>query len=214
MVRTSSCSHAGSDVERRCQRIHEWANGLRRFSFPFEPADIPENGIYFLFEKGERAHGVDRIVRIGTHIGKRRLPIRLKDHFLRENKDGSIFRKNIGRALLNKEQDSFLEVWDRKPTPREFHNKKVHVEKVVSSYIRDKISFSALSIEGKGERKSLESKIISTISWCEKNCPSRSWLGRCSPEQKIQESGLWLVRELYKEPLSEEEMEKLVRTQP
>ena len=54
---------------------------------------------------------VDRIVRIGTHRGDNNLYNRLKEHFINENKDRSIFRKNIGRALLNKNQDSYLEIW-------------------------------------------------------------------------------------------------------
>jgi len=31
-----------------------------------------------------------------------------------ENKDRSIFRKNIGRALLNKDNDPFIEQWNKK----------------------------------------------------------------------------------------------------
>jgi hypothetical protein len=38
----------------------------------------------------------------------------LKEHFVNENKDRSIFRKNIGRALLNKDNDYFIEQWNKK----------------------------------------------------------------------------------------------------
>jgi hypothetical protein len=48
----------------------------------------------------------------------------------------------------------------------------------------------------------LESKIISTVSLCEKCHPSSDWLGLHSPKRKIQESGLWQVNELYKERFS------------
>ena len=37
---------------------------------------------------------------------------RLKEHFINENKDRSIFRKNIGRAILNRDNDPFLEQWE------------------------------------------------------------------------------------------------------
>lgn len=79
----------------------------------FNEQGIPKNGIYILFEKGELAHSTDRIVRIGTHTGNNKLWSRLKEH-LNENKDRSIFRKNIGRALLNKDNDPFIEQWNKK----------------------------------------------------------------------------------------------------
>lgn len=69
-----------------CNKIHQLFNGMNRFHFPFDEKDIPENGIYILFEKGEKAHGVDRIVRIGTHTGKNQLSSRLFQHFINENK--------------------------------------------------------------------------------------------------------------------------------
>ena len=47
----------------------------------------------------------------------------MTQHFLNENKDRSIFRKNIGRAILNKENDSFLEKWEIDLTPKEAREK-------------------------------------------------------------------------------------------
>jgi len=95
-----------------CQQLHELFNDLPRYWFPFNELAIPRNGIYILFEKHEHAHGVDRIVRVGTHTGENQLRSRLKQHFLNETKDRSIFRKNIGRAMLQKAEDPFLEQWN------------------------------------------------------------------------------------------------------
>lgn len=67
-------------------------------------------------------HGRDRIVRLGTHTGNNQLRSRLKQHFLTENKDRSIFRKNIGRALLNKRNDLFLKYWELDLTSRKAKN--------------------------------------------------------------------------------------------
>ena len=78
-----------------CEEIHRLFNSLKRYRFPCVPEEIPLNGIYILFQKGEKAHGVDRIVRIGTHTGLNQLRSRLWQHFINENKDRSIFRKNI-----------------------------------------------------------------------------------------------------------------------
>jgi hypothetical protein len=88
-----------------CTELHELLTSLPRHHFPFDASRIPLNGIYVLFEDGEVAHGTDRIVRVGTHNGDLRLSKRLIEHFVNENKDRSIFRKNIGRALLHRAND-------------------------------------------------------------------------------------------------------------
>jgi hypothetical protein len=168
------------------------------------------NGIYVLFEEGEIAHGTRRIVRIGTHTGNNQLPARLRQHFLVENKDRSIFRKNIGRALLKRDHDPFLPSWELDRTSRMMRDRhgafdldrQRTIEGAVSKYIRDNFHFSLVRVDQKLERLSLESKMISTVSLCEACRPSPTWLGHSSPKQKIRESGLWLVNELYKAPLS------------
>ena len=105
-------------MSEKCKQLHQWFNNLERFSFPFDKRKIPRNGIYILFEKGETALGMDRIVRIGTHTGENKLRSRLKEHFINENKDRSVFRKNIGRALLNRVKDPFLAQWEIDLTSR------------------------------------------------------------------------------------------------
>lgn len=82
-----------------------------------------KNGVYILFEKNEFGHNGDRIVRIGSHTGNDNLVKRLEEHFLKENKDRSIFRKNIGRALLNKNSDSYLDIWDIDLTSKKSTNR-------------------------------------------------------------------------------------------
>lgn len=73
------------------EELHRYFNSLERFTFPYNEMHIPQNGIYVFFEKGEYVHGLDRIVRIGTHNGDNKLKLRLKEHFTTENKDRSIF---------------------------------------------------------------------------------------------------------------------------
>lgn len=201
----------------KCGVLHKLFHQLQRHSFPFEN-NICDNGIYVLFEKGELAHGGDRIVRIGTHTGKRQLKSRLKQHFVMENKDRSIFRKNIGRAILNKTGDPFLEQWEWDLTTRQSKekydhlvnkNKKEKLEKEVSKYIQSNLSFIVFGVEDKNERLTLESRIISTVSLCNECKPSNKWLGLKSPKKKIRESGLWLVNELYKQEINEAELKRL-----
>src|SRR6266851_6951805 len=103
-----------------CAKLHWLFQRLPIFGFPFNETKIPLNGIYVLFETGEIAHGTNRIVRVGTHTGdKSHLRDRLEEHFITENKDRSIFRKNIGLAFLNRDQDPFLAHWKRDLTESE-----------------------------------------------------------------------------------------------
>lgn len=205
-------------MSEECSELHHLFNGMKRVHFPFDEEDIPKNGVYILFENGEKAHGVDRIVRIGTHVGDDQLRSRLFQHFINENKDRSIFRKNVGRALLNREKDPFLEQWELDLTTRAARErfaesvdfgKQKDVEKKVSRYIQDNFSFVVFEVPEKDKRLELESKIISTLSLCDECQPSEQWLGRFSPKKKIRESGLWLVNELYKEPLTKEDFQEL-----
>lgn len=200
-----------------CCKLHALFHEMKQHKFPFS-GDIPKNGIYVLFESGEHGHGGDRIVRVGTHTGNDQLKSRLNQHFTAENKDRSIFRKNIGRALLNKESDPFLEQWEWDLTSRESKNRYSHLldkckkestEKKVTNYIQNNLSFIVISVDDKEERLTLESRIISTVSLCSLCRPSDAWLGLQSPKFKIRESGLWLVNELYKKTIDNIEFERV-----
>jgi len=191
---------------------------MPKHSFPFNEEDVPLNGIYILFEKGEFAHGTNRIVRIGTHTGNNQLRSRLFQHFLNENKDRSIFRKNIGRALLNKDGDSFLEQWELDLTTRNAREKysslvdfgkQKEIEKRVSKRIQDNFAFVAFQIDERKRRRHFESRIISTVSLCDECKPSKNWPGLFSPKARIRKSGLWLVNELWKTPVSDKDLEEL-----
>ena len=203
-----------------CQQLHSWANKLNEFTFPFDEKAIPLNGIYLLFEKGELAHGAKRIVRVGTHTGKDQLRSRLWQHFVNENKDRSIFRKNIGRALLTQTKDSFLQQWELDLTTKaakEKHAaqidfaKQKQIEQQVTRTLQDRFSFIVFQVDEPEQRKLTESKIISTLSLCDGCKPSSKWLGLNSPKPKIRESGLWLEQELYKTPLTELELKEIMR---
>jgi hypothetical protein len=199
-----------------CRQVHEWVNGLESFGLPFPEERVPTNGIYVLFEEGERGHGTSRIVRIGTHTGANQLRSRLKQHFLNRNKDRSIFRKNIGRALLQRDGDPFLQQWEIDLTTRanrERYGADVDREKLasleqrVSEVIQTRFRFAVFEIPDQQRRLHLESRLVSTVSLCADCGPSAQWLGMHSPKAKIRESGLWQVNELYKEPLTSQDLQ-------
>jgi uncharacterized protein len=143
-----------------CEALHGLVNALPRRRFPFDVAEIPLNGVYILFEEGEAAHGGERIVRIGTHRGDNQLRGRLREHFLVENKDRSIFRKNVGRALLNRAGDPYLEAWEKDLLSRAGRAKWGHVldaahqaevERRVSEHIRSRLSFVTVPVATKAD---------------------------------------------------------------
>lgn len=211
----------GECVSQICHTLHQWLNSFPKLNYPFEEGQIPRNGIYVLFEDGESGHETNRIVRIGTHTGNDQLRPRLIQHFVNEIKDRSIFRKNIGRCLLNRVSDSFLEAWNLDLTTRKAKaahagkidlHKQEQVEKQVSEYIRDHFRFVVFEIAEKGRRIELESKIISTVSHCNVCGPSNTWLGGDSPKPKIQKYGLWQEKELCKTPLSMDELMEMQRS--
>lgn len=208
-------------MDNRCEILHKELRKLPRYSFPFEKKDIPNNGIYVLFQKGETAHGGDRIVRIGTHTGINQLPSRLKQHFVNPNKDRSIFRKNIGRCLLNMRQNPYLDKWELDLTPAENKRKYSHlidkeyqdiIEDEITKYIQEEFSFAVIPVEAKDQRMLFERRLISQISLCNHCNASSNWLGNYSPKEKIVESGLWQVNELYNEPFSDNEFDEFMNT--
>lgn len=200
--------------------LHKLFNSKRRLYFPFENdiAQIPKNGIYIIFETGEKYREFDRIVRIGTHTGNNQLRSRLKQHFIKENKNRSIFRKNIGRCLLNKDSHPYLSIWDLDSTSKEDKMKNDHLidkafehglEKRISQYIQENLSFTVFEVVNKDQRLFWESRIISTLASYTNIEPSENWLGQFSPKAKIQEYGLWQVNELLNQPLNTDELFEL-----
>lgn len=197
-----------------CAALHAWVRRLPRHRFDFAPKDLPANGIYFLFEEGEAGHGGERVVRVGTHTGAGQLPSRLYQHFLLPNKDRSIFRKNIGRALLAKAKDPYAAQWEHDLTSRAgrlAHSKGLdaakqkQVEKVITKRLCKNFSFAVVPVKSQAQRLALESALISTVSHCADCKASAKWLGQHSPLAKIRQSGLWQVQRLYQTPLTDKE---------
>lgn len=193
-----------------CLRLHELLCSIPRYTWE-QISEIPfTNGIYVVFEKGEQYYGMDRIVRVGTHTSSNRLKNRLTDHFVKENHDGSIFRKNIGKAILNADRDPYLPIWTldtSKPENRKYldSKKNAHTEKRVSKYLRENFTFAVFRVETKEERLRLEEAIITALNREPTFGPGSHWLGNHSPENEIRESGLWLKQGLDGKVLSERE---------
>ena len=221
------------DVERSdlCKWLHEQLERLPLLRFPFDLDQLPSNGIYFFYEEGEVwGHGGDkpRIVRVGTHK-RGNFRKRIAEHYLLdesrmnfdENRpkpsDRSIFRKNIGRAILNKREDDYLEIWEKDFIIRENREKfgclrnikkEKEIEFEITKIIRENFSFRFIKVDDQVRRigsAGLESSLIGTIANCKLCKPSKNWLGNYSPKKEIRESGLWLVQHLKARSINKNE---------
>ena len=202
-----------------CDELHRLFNGMPRYSAS-EIAKIPfDNGIYIVFEVNEMHKNWQRIVRVGTHTSEDRLRQRLKDHFIQENKDGSIFRKNIGKALLTQQNHPYLKTWTLDTSKQENRvnvdsDVQQAVEREVSSHLRGRMSFTAFPATNLQDRLRLEEAIISSLHHDPGFGPSINWLGNMSPEEEIRKSGLWLKRGFNADPLTLEGLVMIRKLDP
>lgn len=188
---------------------------------------LPDSGIYFFYEMGEESgHGpFPRVVRIGTHK-KNNFKSRIQSHYypyeIRLKKDGegpkdrSIFRKNIGRVLLNKEKPEYLPIWNHWEKYWQSRDLKLekNIEEKISDIIQKEFYFKYIVIKNELARlgsKGLESRLIGTLSHCRKCIPSDSWLGNHSPEKIIKEKGLWLKHHLGSSGINEKDKNELIK---
>lgn len=190
-----------------CKAVHEFFNQMPRTDYK-TISDIPfTNGIYIMFEKGQKYGEFDRIVRIGTHTSDDRLKSRLREHFISKNKDGSIFRKNIGKAMLNKSHDPYLDIWtldtsNKNNKEKINEEKEAKIENSVSNYLQNNVSFVCFHVAEKEDRLRLEEALISLLNKSDDFYPGNDWMGEFSPVNKISQSGLWLTQGMDADPLA------------
>jgi|HubBroStandDraft_6_1064221.scaffolds.fasta_scaffold337595_1 hypothetical protein len=202
--------------EEACEAIHDFVNRLPTLRFPASTM-LPTDGIYFIFEADETGHGARRIVRVGSHTGHGNLPKRLAEH-MKANKDRSIFRKNLGRAFLNRSNDVFLKQWDWDLTSKEKKDQLSHlldierqqaIETLITDYVVANLSFAVISVADMRSRLLLESALIATIARCRHCGTSARWLGNHSPVAAIRSSGLWLKQHLNGNIINEQQLHAL-----
>lgn len=209
-------------MSEECAWLHKELECLPLIQFPFKPDLLPENGIYFFYEKGEFPghRGIKaRIVRIGTHKDGN-FRSRIFEHYLVSAakmrfdntkpapKDRSIFRKNLGRALLRKRGDRYADIWEVDFTTSANRHKyraqrdishEMMIERTITNILRKTFSFRFVSVPEEVDRLGnlgLERALIGTCARCDSCKPSSRWLGLHSPKSKIRDKGLWLVQHL------------------
>ena len=172
----------------------------------------PNRGVYFFFEEGENRSGPDarpRVVRVGAHAvtagSKTTLWRRLSQHKGVEksgggNHRGSVFRKLVGYALIEKDPTLLCSTWGHgSSAPREVREAEHDLECLVSQHIRRMRvlwvavddAASPASLRGLIERSAIGLLSNYNIPDDRIDEPSAQWLGRSCPRERIQQSGLW-----------------------
>lgn len=205
------------DLDRFYKLMHELEDrvgGKRLLSDPYLSQVLPRRGVYFFFEPGEYREDGDtpRVVRVGTHAvsagSQTTLWNRLSQHRGRlrgggGNHRGSIFRRHVGTALLNRglADAAAGAQWGspRRPAEGALREAERRVEAMVSQYIRS-MPFLWVAVEdppGKAShRKVIEANAIGLLSNLGRepvDPPSPGWLGRWADRPAVRESGLWNV---------------------
>jgi hypothetical protein len=197
------------------KELYQQVYRLPRVSYPFSPSSLPRNGIYFFFEDGEvidfGRNYRDRIVRVGTHTKDNRFRTRIRQHYgqvnsERGNKNGSIFRKHVGGALLR-----CLDT-EHPALPDWYHNKVKGPEEheiAVSRRLRQTFTFVCFEVPTAAERLELESALIAQLAQYPIGSPSPSWLGYFAKNESIRTSGLWNTQRVRADPLSAVQLERI-----
>jgi hypothetical protein len=203
-----------ADLERR-------VGGTRKLKNCTGYMDWPDRGVYFFLEPGERCDstGRFRVTRVGTHAvsagSSTSLWDRLKQHYGTGsgssdhphggNHRGSVYRKRVGEAIIEKhdlhdDYPDWDDRWSRIDRDRStVRDEEYILERRVSAYIRDQ-PFLWVDIDDEpgadSDRAFVERNAIALLSNLDgQSLDPRSdgWLGRYSRSQAIRESGLWNV---------------------
>ena len=203
------------DKSQIVDEIYGLVEQLPRFDSQTPAEELPENGIYFFFERGEtvkwRGKVVDRIVRVGTHMKDGRFKKRIRQHYgnvksLHGNKNGSVFRRVLGGALLRKDDpnDPRLKDWETQGGPS-----FAEVEERTSQVLRSNFTFCCLRVDSGEERKNLESGLIGLLAQHPLAKFSEEWLGKYAASEEIKRTGLWNTQHVNGDPLLFEEFQRV-----
>jgi len=163
-------------------------------------AALPIDGLYVFFEAGQRvvikSKEYNRIVRIGINEKPNNFRSRIRGHY-NGNIEGSVFRENIGWALLESQGKKPLKTYRTKKNYKK-QNSGGALEREISEYFSKAFTYKAFKIDY-DKLQMYEDVMIAAFSiyyqWktFKNELDTRNWLGRHSYSQqnKIKISGLW-----------------------
>ena len=194
--------------EEICSAVHGVLYALPLFE---SPSEVPiSNGLYFFYERGEVSpHAPEgRIVRVGNHPrSDQTLVRRLRQHYT-GRKNGSVFRKFLGGALMRAEDadnpclapapgKGHWERQDQKPCDH-----CLPVERKVSCVLKERFRFRCVSVPDRQVRNRLEGVVIASLSACPVCQPSPNWLGWYAYSNVVRRTGMWNSQFVGSSPMS------------
>jgi hypothetical protein len=207
--------------------LDQRVDGPRKLKHCTGYMDWPDRGVYFFLAPGETRDATDqlRVTRVGTHAvsagSSTVLWDRLKQHYGTGsassdhphggNHRGSVYRKRVGEALIEKhalhdDYPDWDERWSNIDRDRsEVRDEEYILERRVSAYIRDQ-PFLWVTVDDEpgpdSDRAYIEQNAIALLSNFEDQTIDPrmdGWLGKYSRSQEIRESGLWNVNHVEEE---------------
>ena len=157
---------------------------------------LPRDGICFWYEEGEIREGQGlRITRVGANRAPGCLHDSVKNHY-ELNREGSIFRKHLGGALMARDGEAASEIkeWGKARRSERFNDQKFHQYEARVTVEVKRGTYRVLNVDNAHERRQLKEKLIAIFSHCNHCRPSKEWLGNHAYRNKIRQSGLWNVR--------------------
>lgn len=220
--RISKLKELIKNTDDRAVLIHDMIRKMPQYTWDTIGNLEFENGIYIIFEPKNSDGASNRIVRIGTHTGPDRLKGRIRGHYISNRKDGSVFRKDIGLAMLNKERDEYSDIWNlntSNPQIKKENEDRLNpdfekmLEERVSDYLREKTKFVCIEVNDLDERLRIEEGLIAILGGNKNFKPDDDWLGYYHPDSRIRKNFIWNKQGLDGKPLSLDEVRNLVRGQ-
>ena len=174
-----------------------------RFTGP--QSNLPLNGIYIFFERGQKitinSGEHSRIVRVGINEKPNNFRKRISGHY-RGNIEASVFRENVGWSLLETQgQRPRLNYRTKKAYKK--HNSGGALEKQISRYFAENLIFKAFNLDH-GDLALYERILLAALSlYYQQRIRNNtmtfgSWLGLNSHSRgdRIRKSGLWNSKEV------------------
>lgn len=185
---------------RNYAEIHRILEPLKNYkSFEDAEPDLPENGIYFYYEKDEKfktllddnRRSSPRITRVGISTVDGNLPVRIRTHYRKFG--SSIFRNHIERALRGKYENDF----DTQPKEQS----EDWWQGEITKYLEQKCWFKVVGTGSADEANSWETSLLATLAPYSYQFCSSCWLGRwwnVTKNNRISEYGMWNIQKILR----------------
>ena len=188
--------------------LEECVGGKRQLKNCTGHLNWPDSGIYIFFSHTTRENTNQRVTRTGKSDDLWRRLYEHRGPFQGDYPDGgrhraSRFRLQIGEALINRDElhTDFPDWGVGDSVGPEKRHQEHSLEQQVSEYTRE-LPFLWINVRDSERRKYLERNLIALLSNYNRepiDPRSSTWLGKYSPHEKIQKSGIWSIEHITKE---------------